>query len=57
MSSFQEIMDRKALIMSEFHVYPSDDMYVKEFMHLSDLSAKIRADKRKAAENGQIYVG
>jgi hypothetical protein len=49
-------MDRKALIMAEFHTYPSDSMYVKEFMNLSERALKIREDRRKAAVNGQTYV-
>lgn len=49
-------MDRKALIMSEFHTYFPEDALTLEFMNLSDRALKIREDRRKAASENRIYV-
>ncbi|QRE00344.1 hypothetical protein [Burkholderia phage BCSR5] len=35
---------------------PFDDLPVLDFMNLSDRAFKIQEDKRKAAEEGKIYV-
>lgn len=50
-------MDRKALILSEFHTYLPDSASILELMNLSDRANKVREDRRKAATNGQTYIG
>lgn len=50
-------MDRKALIMSEFHTWLDDSCLVSEFMNLSDRASAIRKEKIKAAKEGATYIG
>ena len=48
LNDLSDIVERKTLIMSEFHVYLPDDAPVYELMQLSEKAHKIREDRRKA---------
>lgn len=49
----EDILKRKALIATYMHVYASDDMWVKDFMYLSEQAHAIQEEKRKAYEKQQ----
>lgn len=50
-------MERYNLIVSEYGVYPPDDMPIYRFQQLSE-AAQARRDKRiEAAEKGHTFVG
>lgn len=52
-----DIMDRKVVIAAQFGPTNFDDMTTLDFMYLSDRAYRIQEDKRKAAEEGKVYVG
>lgn len=57
LASMQEIVDRQALIMAEFHTWVPETAPVYMLMQLSDKANQIREDRRKAAQEGKTYVG
>ena len=42
--------------MAEFGVYLPEDALVLELMNMSERAQKVRADRHKAATNGQTYI-
>ncbi len=52
-----DIMDMYALIAAEFGFYIPDTAPVYHIMHLSAVASKRRADRLKAAKDGQQYIG
>lgn len=57
LNKIQDIMDRQLLILSEYKTSLSEDVPVLYFMYISDKAESVRNERRKAAENGQIYHG
>jgi len=50
LNDLNDVIERKALIMAEFHVYLPDEAPVYELMQLSEKAHKIREDRRKAKQ-------
>jgi hypothetical protein len=56
LTQIQDILDRKALILAEYHVIVPDTMPVYEFMLLSDKAHAVREERRKAVSEGKVYI-
>lgn len=50
-------MNRYMLIVSEYGVYPPDDMPIFRFQQLSEFAQTKRQKRIEAAQQGLIYTG
>lgn len=57
LTKFDDVLERTALVMSEFNVLLPQTTSVRDFYWHSDKAAWRREERRKAAEKGMIFIG
>ncbi len=51
------VLERKALIMAEFHCVLDDNAPIYELMYFSDLAHGRRKERERARREGLVYTG
>ena len=54
--TFQEVLDREAVLAQQYHIYLGPDDELFDFFHLSTMANKQVQEKIDAAKNNKIWV-